>query len=78
MSQTRTVESREPRLLDRLSMCLQPQVVIIDFGFAKSLRQSAKTFTLCGTPQYLAPEIVTSQGHGFAADWYTSAHESPA
>jgi len=45
-------------------------VVIIDFGFAKVLDESAKTYTLCGTPQYLAPEIVKSQGHGFSADWW--------
>ena len=44
--------------------------VIIDFGFAKQLTSSAKTYTLCGTPQYLAPEIVTSQGHGVTVDWY--------
>ena len=43
-------------------------VVVIDFGFAKPLSPGAKTYTLCGTPQYLAPEIVTSQGHGFPAD----------
>jgi len=45
-------------------------VVIIDFGFAKVLDDSAKTYTLCGTPQYLSPEIVKSQGHGLPADWW--------
>jgi len=42
---------------------------ITDFGFAKEIVD--KTFTLCGTPDYLAPEIVTGQGHGFAVDWWT-------
>ena len=32
--------------------------VIIDFGFAKYVED--KTFTLCGTPLYLAPEVVSS------------------
>jgi len=42
---------------------------ITDFGFAKECPE--KTFTLCGTPDYLAPEIVTGQGHGKPVDWWT-------
>jgi len=42
---------------------------IADFGFAKKI--SDKTYTLCGTPDYLCPEIVTGQGHGKGCDWWT-------
>lgn len=42
---------------------------LTDFGFAKVIDQ--KTFTLCGTPEYLAPEIILSKGHGKPADWWT-------
>ena len=41
---------------------------LIDFGFAK--RIDGKTFTLCGTPGYLAPEVVLNVGHGKAVDHF--------
>mmetsp|Transcript_1195 Transcript_1195/g.1692 ORF Transcript_1195/g.1692 Transcript_1195/m.1692 type:complete len:347 (-) Transcript_1195:243-1283(-) len=41
---------------------------LTDFGFAKYLPSS--TNTLCGTPQYLAPEIVLGEPYGFEVDWW--------
>ena len=43
-------------------------VKVIDFGFAK--RVHLRTFTLCGTPEYLAPEMVMVRGHGKGVDWW--------
>lgn len=42
-----------------------------DFGFIKQLKPGERTYTLCGTPEYLAPEIIMNKGHGKAVDWYT-------
>ncbi|XP_035225473.1 cAMP-dependent protein kinase catalytic subunit 3-like isoform X2 [Stegodyphus dumicola] len=53
----------ENLLLDR-----DGHLKITDFGFAKKLHD--KTWTLCGTPEYLAPEIIQSKGHNKAVDWW--------
>ncbi len=45
---------------------------LTDFGFAKQLdSEKAKTYTLCGTPEYLAPEIILNKGHGKPVDWWS-------
>lgn len=41
---------------------------LIDFGFAKVVK--SRTYTLCGTPEYFAPEMLLNLGHGKAADWW--------
>lgn len=41
---------------------------LTDFGFAKYCE--GRTYTLCGTPEYLAPEILLNKGHGKAVDWW--------
>lgn len=40
-----------------------------DFGFVKTVQKGSKTYTMCGTPEYLAPELIQNKGHNHSADW---------
>jgi len=46
-------------------------VKLADFGFAKKLGPDGRTRTFCGTPGYLAPELVLKRPHGYAADFWS-------
>ena len=77
----RNQAERETRSLDRgaqlggtraLPTCRARRVAVAaDFGLAKPLPSSGKLWTLCGTPNYMPPEMVSHKGYGFAADWWT-------
>nr|XP_045598842.1 cGMP-dependent protein kinase, isozyme 1-like [Procambarus clarkii] len=44
---------------------------LVDFGFSKKLGPSSKTWTFCGTPEYVAPEIILNKGHDKAVDYWS-------
>lgn len=54
---------------ENLVLMVNGYLKVTDFGFAKVVIDT--TYTLCGTPDYLAPEIVSGQGHGRGVDWWT-------
>lgn len=47
-------------------------IKLVDFGLAKEDVQDAAegATSLCGTPEYLSPEVLDRQGHGYAVDWW--------
>ncbi|MEE6460185.1 hypothetical protein FKM82_000878 [Ascaphus truei] len=46
-------------------------VKLVDFGFAKKILSGQKTWTFCGTPEYVAPEVILNRGHSFSVDFWS-------
>ena len=44
---------------------------LTDFGLAKFIESNEKALTFCGTPEYLAPEVILGKGHNRPADWWS-------
>lgn len=42
----------------------------VDFGFSKRLSPGNKTWTFCGTPEYVSPEVILNKGHDLAVDYW--------
>ena len=43
---------------------------LIDFGLSKRLGSDDKTMTLCGTVEYVAPEMIRGEGYSHQIDWW--------
>ncbi|XP_060063493.1 cGMP-dependent protein kinase 1-like [Ylistrum balloti] len=56
---------------ENLLIDTQGYVKLVDFGFAKKVGLGRKTWTFCGTPEYVAPEIILNKGHDISADYWS-------
>eukprot|EP01124_Arcella_intermedia_P030527 TRINITY_DN6705_c0_g1_i1.p1 TRINITY_DN6705_c0_g1~~TRINITY_DN6705_c0_g1_i1.p1 ORF type:complete len:672 (-),score=184.07 TRINITY_DN6705_c0_g1_i1:168-1970(-) len=64
--------------LDIVVRDIKPENILIDanghikfteFGFSKIVNE--RTYTMCGTPDYIAPEVINGTGHGKQVDWWS-------
>ena len=46
-------------------------IKMVDFGFSKHIDSGRKTWTFCGTPEYVAPEIILNKGHDRSVDFWS-------
>ncbi|XP_055297203.1 ribosomal protein S6 kinase alpha-3 [Sitodiplosis mosellana] len=46
-------------------------IALTDFGLSKHPLDGSKTYSFCGTVEYMAPEVVNRKGHDVAADWWS-------
>lgn len=53
---------------ENLLISAEGYLKLTDFGFAKEVHD--KTYTICGTPDYIAPETLMNRGHDCAVDWW--------
>uniref|UniRef100_A0A8C7F900 cGMP-dependent protein kinase n=1 Tax=Oncorhynchus kisutch TaxID=8019 RepID=A0A8C7F900_ONCKI len=56
---------------ENLLLDAEGYVKMADFGFAKRIGLGKKTWTFCGTPEYVAPEVIMNKGHDFGADCWS-------
>jgi serum/glucocorticoid-regulated kinase 2 len=57
--------------LENILMDELGNVSLTDFGMAKVIRDGELAQTFCGTPEYIAPEVLDGKGYGKSADWWS-------
>ena len=56
---------------DNLMINKNGYLKIIDFGISKELKEKDITYTICGTPHYLAPEVIIGKGYSYSSDYWS-------
>lgn len=58
--------------MENLLLDAEGHIKITDFGLSKILNTpDTSTRTFCGTPEYLAPEVLDDDNYGFGVDWWS-------
>lgn len=59
--------------LENVLLDAEGHLVLTDFGLAKQLTKESngRSYTFCGTIEYMAPEMISRNGHTFSVDWWT-------
>lgn len=59
--------------LENVLLDAEGHIVLTDFGLAKQLTKESngRSYTFCGTIEYMAPEMISRNGHTFSVDWWT-------
>jgi serine/threonine protein kinase len=57
---------------ENILLDLDGHVRLADFGLAKDcMHEGALTYSFCGSPEYMSPEMLEKRGHGRAVDYYS-------
>lgn len=57
---------------DNIILDSDGHICLTDFGLSKqNIKRTDRTYSYCGTPEYLAPEIILCQGHSQPVDWWS-------
>lgn len=55
---------------ENLLLDINGNICLCDFGLCKEQVDGENTFTLCGSPEYMAPEVLQGKGYGRSVDWW--------
>ncbi|XP_062417199.1 ribosomal protein S6 kinase-related protein [Pungitius pungitius] len=57
--------------MENILLSDQGHLRLSDFGLARRLKRGGRAFTICGTIQYMAPEVLSGGPYNHAADWWS-------